>query len=51
MIFDPVPPMRRDKAVVIATDDAIIVYHPFIHSSGLDKLQKMRKAYSLGVTQ
>lgn len=23
--------MRLDKAVVIATDDAIIVYHPFTH--------------------
>lgn len=24
MTFDPVPPMSLDKAVVIATDDAII---------------------------
>lgn len=31
MIFDPVPPMSLDKAAVIATDDAIILYHSFIH--------------------
>lgn len=49
MIFNPaVLPMSIEETFVIATVDAIIVYHPFILPFfRFYKVKKMRKAYSL----